>query len=44
MTRMENIRSELEIDQKLGTYVASHSFSTVLKRKGIYHQSLLKKV
>ena len=34
-TRMENIRSELEIDQKLGTYVARHTFSTVLKRKNI---------
>lgn len=34
-TRMENIRSELKIDQKLGTYVARHSFSTILKRKGI---------
>lgn len=33
--RMENIRLELEIDQKIGTYVARHSFSTVLKRKGI---------
>ena len=32
---MENIRSELKIDQKLGTYVARHSFSTILKRKGI---------
>lgn len=33
--RMENIRLDLEIDQKVGTYVARHSFSTVLKRKGI---------
>ena len=33
--RMETIRLELEIDQKVGTYVARHSFSTVLKRKGI---------
>ena len=33
--RMESIRLELEIDQKVGTYVARHSFSTVLKRKGI---------
>ncbi len=33
--RMENVQSALEIDQKLGTYVARHSFSTMLKRKGI---------
>ncbi len=31
---MEEIREDLEIEQKLGTYVARHSFSTVLKRKG----------
>lgn len=34
--RMETIRLELELDQKVGTYVARHSFSTVLKRKGVY--------
>lgn len=33
--RMETIRLELKIDQKVGTYVARHSFSTILKRKGI---------
>ena len=32
---MKTIRLELKIDQKVGTYVARHSFSTVLKRKGI---------
>jgi integrase len=32
--RMDKIRKELEIDQKLGTYAARHTFSTVLKRKG----------
>lgn len=33
--QMEHIRIELEIDQKIGTYAARHSFSTVLKRKGV---------
>jgi len=33
--RMEIIRQELKIEQKIGTYVARHTFSTVLKRKGI---------
>jgi integrase len=32
---MDIIRIELEIEQKIGTYVARHSFSTVLKRKGV---------
>lgn len=32
--RMEIIRQELKIEQKIGTYAARHSFSTVLKRKG----------
>lgn len=32
---MDLIRIELEIDQKIGTYAARHSFSTVLKRKGV---------
>lgn len=32
---MEVIRKELKIEQKIGTYTARHSFSTVLKRKGI---------
>ncbi len=32
--RMEIIRQELQIEQKIGTYAARHSFSTVLKRKG----------
>ena len=31
---MEEIRKDLKIEQKLGTYVARHSFATVLKRKG----------
>lgn len=31
---MEEIRVELKIDKKLGTYVARHSFSTRLMRKG----------
>ncbi len=31
---MEEVRQELGIEQKLGTYSARHSFSTVLKRKG----------
>lgn len=33
--RMEKIGQELEIEQKIGTYSARHSFSTILKRKGI---------
>lgn len=33
--KMEIIRKELEIEQKIGTYSARHSFSTVLKRKGV---------
>jgi len=33
--KMEAIRQELEIEQKIGTYSARHSFSTVLKRKGV---------
>ncbi len=33
--RMENIRIDLEIEQKIGTYAARHTFSTVLKRKGV---------
>lgn len=33
--RMENIRQELKIEQKIGTYAARHSFSTTLKRKGV---------
>lgn len=33
--RMELIGQQLEIDQKIGTYAARHSFSTVLKRKGV---------
>lgn len=33
--KMESIRKELEIEQKIGTYSARHSFSTVLKRKGV---------
>jgi integrase len=31
---MEEIRIEKEIEMKIGTYAARHSFSTVLKRKG----------
>lgn len=31
---MEEIRIENEIEMKIGTYAARHSFSTVLKRKG----------
>ncbi len=31
---MNDIRTELGIAQKVGTYVARHTFSTVLKRKG----------
>lgn len=33
--RMEIIAGDLEINQKIGTYAARHSFSTVLKRKGV---------
>lgn len=33
--RMENIRLELKIEQKIGTYAARHSFSTVMKRQGV---------
>ena len=33
--KMELIRQELEIEQKIGTYSARHSFSTILKRKGV---------
>jgi integrase len=33
--RMEDIRKELKIEQPIGTYAARHSFSTVLKRKGV---------
>lgn len=32
--RMETIRLDVGIEQKIGTYVARHTFSTVLKRKG----------
>lgn len=32
---MEEIRLELGIEMKIGTYAARHSFSTVLKRKGV---------
>ena len=33
--RMEVIRLDLKINQKIGTYAARHSFSTVMKRKGV---------
>jgi integrase/recombinase XerD len=33
--KMESIRKELQIEQKIGTYSARHSFSTMLKRKGV---------
>lgn len=33
--RMERIRKDLKIEQSIGTYAARHSFSTVLKRKGV---------
>ena len=33
--RMDIIAKDLEINQKIGTYAARHSFSTVLKRKGV---------
>jgi len=32
---MNNIGQELGIEQKIGTYAARHSFSTVMKRKGV---------
>lgn len=32
---MEEVRLEKEIGMKIGTYAARHSFSTVLKRKGV---------
>jgi len=32
---METIRLDLEIKNKVGTYVARHTFSTVLKRNGV---------
>ena len=33
--RMEIIQKELGIAQKIGTYAARHTFSTILKRKGV---------
>ena len=33
--RMEKVASELGIEQKIGTYAARHTFSTILKRKGV---------
>lgn len=33
--RMNEIRKDLNINQKIGTYAARHTFSTVLKRKGV---------
>lgn len=33
--RMEVIRLDLKINQKIGTYAARHTFSTVMKRKGV---------
>ncbi len=33
--RMEAIGKELKIQQSIGTYAARHTFSTVLKRKGV---------
>lgn len=33
--RMENIRQQLEIENKLGTYVARHSYATILKNKNV---------
>jgi len=33
--RMEAIRIDLKIEQKIGTYAARHSFSTVMKRQGV---------
>jgi len=35
---MDKVRKELKIDQKVGTYVARHSFSTRLMRKGVNTQ------
>lgn len=35
---MDEIRKELKIDQQVGTYVARHSFSTRLMRKGVNTQ------
>ena len=32
---MKEIAKELNIDAKVGTYVARHSHSTILKRKGV---------
>ena len=32
---MNNIGQELGIEQKIGTYDARHSFSTVMNRKGV---------
>jgi len=31
---MSKVAAELGFDTKLGTYVARHSYSTILKRKG----------
>ena len=33
--RMETIRQDLEIEHKLGTYSARHSYATLLKRKNV---------
>lgn len=33
--RMEKVAGELGIEQKVGTYAARHTFSTILKRKGV---------
>ena len=33
--RMETIRQDLEIESKLGTYAARHSYATLLKRKNV---------
>lgn len=33
--RMEKVALELGIEQKIGTYAARHTFSTILKRKGV---------
>lgn len=33
--RMEIVGNELKIEQKIGTYSARHTFSTILKRKGV---------
>jgi integrase len=32
---MDAIGKDLKIEQPIGTYAARHSFSTVLKRKGV---------